>query len=294
MEIHPTQFLDVPTLLESSQPGSRPAWTWYGLGAFVLLVIVSGIGGANPTPIQWVVQALSMLLMMGLFVAMGIVIWLSIKRLRAERQTLQAIEEWMQLRCWSEAAAALNGVLSRPMRTMASRIQALVYLSSVLTRYHRFGDALAVQEYLLKNVHFDPAGDFALKLARAMVMLREDHLVDADRAISELRRLAGRQESGGLALVEIYRDVKTGHPNEAIEVFENRLATMRQQLGMRLADAYGLMAQAYDLLAWTAQAQAAWTDATVLAPASELVRRYPEVESVAAKYSSAVMPTGAG
>ena len=84
---------------------------------------------------------------------------------------------------------------------------------------------------MLENVQLDPNTAHALRLGRAMATVREEHLFDADRAISELRREVGDRDSAGLALIEIYRDVKTGHPAEAIDVFNSRLPALREQLG---------------------------------------------------------------
>jgi hypothetical protein len=163
----------------------------------------------------------------------------------------------------------------------------------VLARYHRFDDAIAVHNHLLEHELVDGGAAFGIRVGRAMAMLREDHLFDADRAISELRRLEGNEETAGLALVEIYRDVKTGHPDEAIDVFETRLPTLRDQLGHRLADAYALVSRAYDLRGREAEARGAWEKATLLAPPIELVRRYPEVAPVAEKYPASPAPAGA-
>src|SRR6476469_6385661 len=127
-----------------------------------------------------------------------------------------------------------------------------------------------------------------------MGMLREDHLFDADRAIADLRRSTRRSEESeqsdassgpgleyaGLALIEIYRDVKTGHPDEAIELFNAKLPILRQQLGHRVGDAYALAARAYDLLGRRDEAQDAYEKATSLSAGSELLRRYPEVAAL--------------
>ena len=123
-------------------------------------------------------------------------------------------------------------------------------------------------------------------------MLREDHLFDADRALAELRRTVASAgvESAGLALVEIYRDVKTGHPDEAVQIFEQRLPVMRDQLGHRVADAYALAARAYDLLGREAEARDAYEKATLLAPPPELSRRYPEVQKLEGRYDPAIAP----
>ena len=107
-------------------------------------------------------------------------------------------------------------------------MQALIFLSSILARYHRFEDAIAVHNHLLETINFDDSTAHGIRLGRAMAMLREDHLVDADRAISELRRTSQGRESAGLALVELYRDVKTGHPTEAIEHFDAALPLFQQ------------------------------------------------------------------
>jgi tetratricopeptide (TPR) repeat protein len=101
---------------------------------------------------------------------------------------------------------------------------------------------------------------------------------------------APQSVSAGLALVEIYRDVKTGHPAEAIELFDATLPAMREQLGHRVADAYALVARAYDLLGREAEAQRHYQKATLLSPPQELHRRYPETASLASKYQPAPAP----
>jgi len=172
------------------------------------------------------------------------------------------------------------------------RSQALIYLGSVLARYHRFDDAIAVFNHLLEHDLLDGGAAHGVRLGRAMAMLGEDHLFDADRALAEVRRTVAQAgvDSAGLALVEIYRDVKTGHPDEAVAIFEARLDVLRDQLGHRVADAYALAARAYDLLGRTTEAQDAYTRATLLAPLVELHRRYPAVQKLEGKYQPAPAP----
>ena len=206
---------------------------------------------------------------------------------------VEAAGELVQLRRWPQAGLVLEQILSRPSPSHLLRSQALMYLATVLARYHRFDDAIAVQNHLLDHALLDRNSAFALRVGRAMAMLREDHLFDADRAISEMRRLEGPEESAGLALVEIYRDVKTGHPDEAIDLFETKLPTLRDQLDHRVADAYALASRAYDLRGRDAEARDAWAKATLLVPPGELVRRYAEVKSIAEKYPASGAPAGA-
>jgi hypothetical protein len=169
-------------------------------------------------------------------------------------------------------------------------VQGLIYLSAVLARYHRYADAITVQEHLLEHVNLQGGAEYALRLGRAMAMLHEERLVDADRAIAELRRVEGSSESAGLALVEIYRDVKTGHPGEAIETFAAKIANLRTQLGHRVADAWALVARAYDMVGRGDLAAEAYTNATSLAPIAELSRKYGEVAALTGKYAPATAP----
>ena len=67
---------------------------------------------------------------------------------------------------------------------------------------------------------------------------------------------------------------------EAIELFHNSIGSMRQQLGHRVADAYMLVAKAYDLLGEKTAAQDHFEKATLLAPVEELFRRYPETATL--------------
>jgi tetratricopeptide (TPR) repeat protein len=87
--------------------------------------------------------------------------------------------------------------------------------------------------------------------------------------------------------------VKTGHPAEAIELFEATLPSLREQLGHRVADAHMLVAKAYDLLNRETEAAKAYENATLLAPPAEIYRRYPETASLAGKYQPAIAPQGA-
>jgi tetratricopeptide (TPR) repeat protein len=175
---------------------------------------------------------------------------------------------------------------------MVGRAQAVLCMAMILARYHRFEEAVAVYDRVLVEVPLDDASAHAVRLGRAMALLSEERLLDADRAIADLRRGSRGMESPGLALLEIYRDVKTGHPQEAIQMFQDRLEVMRKTLGHRLADSWGLAARAYDMLGRTDEAKIAFENATHLAPLVELKRRYPEIGSLAEKFTPAAVPAG--
>ncbi|MEO6437353.1 MAG: tetratricopeptide repeat protein [Tepidisphaeraceae bacterium] len=283
-------FLDVPALIERSEPGQRGGWMGYVLGVVLLLALTSAYISRQSPAHKSAVDVLSKVVTLGLLAGMGLLMPRVVRRQREEMRRLEALEELVQLRRWPEAAGMARDVLSQPARTPQARVQALIYLSSILSRYQRFEEAISVHNHLLETVLFDESTAHGIRLGRAMAMLREDHLVDADGAISELRRMAQGRDSAGLALVELYRDVKTGHPVEAIERFDKSLPVFRQQLGQRTGDAYALLARAHDLLGETDAARAAYEKATLLTNVLELNRRYPEVAKLDGKYGAALMP----
>ena len=291
MECSPP-FLDVPTLLQASEPRPRTPWLHFLIGGFVLTIVLSWLVGhsSQSAQTQDLLESVIAFGLMGFVASITLSGFVSVRRARAEQAAVGAVDELIQLRRWPEAGLLLQSLLSRPARSPLARAQALLFLAMVLARYHRFEDSVSVHDFILGEIPLDDATDHVVRLGRAMAMLREDNLLDADRAISELRRSSRGVESAGLALVEIYRDVKTGHPAEAIEMFEKRRDVLRRQLGHRVADGWALAARAYDLLDRPGDAQAAYQNATVLMPLAELTRRYPEITPLASKYKPAPAP----
>jgi len=263
------------------------------IGGFVLAIILSWwLNHSSPgDQSQEVLQSVIGFGLMGFVGCVMLVGFASVRRVRAEQAAVGAVDELVQLRRWPEAGLMLQTMLSHPARSPLARAQSLLYLAMVLARYHRFEDSVAVHDYILSEIPLDDVTDHAVRLGRAMSLLREDNLLDADRAIAELRRTSRGVESAGLALVEIYRDVKTGHPAEALQMFESRLPAMRRQLSHRVADAWALVARAYDLLNRPQDAQSAYENATLLMPLAELTRRYPEISPLASKYHPAPAPS---
>jgi hypothetical protein len=283
-------FADVKTLLETSRPRPRLDWLAYmAVIAVVSMLAVPMLADRTGSTRETIESLLSMffVLMIG---GMTLNNYFQSRAVRAEMARLEAAEELVQLRRWPQAAMLLQSLLSRPTRSPLARLQALVCLCGVSARFHRFEDVLTITDNLLDELPLDAMGSHMVKLTRAMALLREDRLFDADRAISDLRRFPQASESAGLALVELYRDVKTGHPHEALELFEKKQETIRRQLGHRVADAFVLAAKAHDLLGQTEKAKSAYQSATLLSPMVELHRRYPETSDLSTKYTPAPPP----
>lgn len=283
-------FFDVNRLLASSVPRARGSWGWYGAGVFLLILMLTSYLSGQFPQVQKAIEGFSTLALIAVMGAVIAVSWAAARAMQREQFQLESVEELMQLRRWGEAAALLQTLFSSPMRSVHARLQGLLYLASVLGRYHRFADAIAVYDHILDTMNLDEEGVYGIKMARAMSQLRDDRLFDVDRAINELRRVRGAEESAGLALVEIYRDVKTGHPQEAADLFEQRRSVIRKQLGVRVADAIALAARAHDMLGHGEQAGALYDQATLLVPEAELARRYPEVAPLIGKYRAAAAP----
>lgn len=294
---NPATLPDVPTLIQASRPHPHRIGFAFPIMILLLLSIPFLMGLPRESP------SLGFLVLIPF--AGLIVVNRLLKRfhrsIELERQSVERLEELVQLRQWPQALALATSILSRPMKLEASRLSALAATSSVLIRYHWFESARMIHESLLaEGGQIDPSMRHMIAVARAMTFLREDRLVDADGAMIELRRevnrardIARRAQSGagkeiddqsireidsaGLALLELYRDIKTRHYEEAIELFESKTKMMRDQLSVRVADAWALVACAYNARGRTAEAANAFRNATLLASFVELTRRYPEI-----------------
>lgn len=286
--------LDLPpvaALLQRSEPGRPLPWRWGILTLMVITVFLLNRVDPSAGNRDLVLAFTFSLILLGLVIFSLLSARNVARAQRTELAQLQRADELIQTRRWPEAASLLLALLARPMRTQAARVQALIFFVTVLMRYHRFVEAIEINDYILQNFPIDPISRHGLRVGRAMAMLREDHLVDADRALGELRRESA-DKSAGLSLLEIYRDVKTGHASEAVALFTDRRQSMRQQLGHRLGDAFALIARAYDMLGEDQHAAQHWQWATLLVPSVELARRYPELSAIIGKYPPALTPVG--
>ncbi|MFT3787702.1 MAG: hypothetical protein QM770_16290 [Tepidisphaeraceae bacterium] len=319
MSLSPTTqpFLDPKLLIARSRVLPRAGGRLYLFLVAMLLPLILLLGG-DQNPFAQVLRFALPLACVGLFVLASFSQKSRVESLRREEQSVDALDELIQLRRWPEAAEHAQRILGDAMLQPHRRAQALMLLATLLQRYHRFDDARAVHDYLLDSDEVDlPDGSIvhSIKVARAMAMLREDHLVDADRAITDLRRDVSRArdqvrrarqavaeeagesveaatlragesliESAGVVLIELYRDVKTGHYDEAIETFESKQKSLRDQLGHRVGDAWVLAAKAYEMRGQADRAADAYRRATALVPSVELHRRYPETAELEAKY----------
>jgi tetratricopeptide (TPR) repeat protein len=280
---------DVSGLMDTSRPKPTIRQAGRAILAVWCVTLVGILLGLNAAALQSA----------ALIATLGGSIFLTLAgaALRRENAALDHVEALLALRRTDEAVPLLHGLMSRAMRATENRLRAMLMLGGLLSRLGRTDDAIAVYTELIETEGLAGPGGAAVRTARANEMLRADHLFDADRAINELRRLLDRggvaaemkqfdltltagPDAGalaGLRLLELYRDVKTGHLGEAVDHFEAQLPMLRTGLGHRIANAHALAAIALHQLNRPAEAAARYADATALAPLSELVRRYPEL-----------------
>ncbi len=297
----PVLLPDIRILLQNSQPTRILPIFRPGTGLFFLIaILLIGI-----LPIELPIKILMILLAGGLFCACFIYFWYLIKNQRSENAQLNQIEDQIALKRYPEAASMLQYMMSTPMRTQPNRLRAMFLLGAVLSRMLRFEDALIPFNSLIQDEELVGPAGVAVKLGRAMAMLHSDHLFDADRAISDLRKTIDRPTEGqeftynqsespvmaALRLVELYRDVKTGHADEAVKLFERDQQLLTSGLGHRVGEAYALVAVAYDRMNQSVRAQDCYSSGTALQPAGDMLNLYPELRVLLGKYQPATPPT---
>src|SRR5688500_11515143 len=117
MDPAPPPLLDVPALLESSEPKPRPALFWYALGGFLLIVGISALAQQQSDAMGQVVNVLSAVAMVGLMVGLAAATVVTVRRHRGEQEQVESAGELVQLRRWPEAALVLAMYLSKPARS---------------------------------------------------------------------------------------------------------------------------------------------------------------------------------
>lgn len=300
--VPPAPLGDVPALLDKSRP--RPVLRQAGRALLAIwgVALIGPLFGLNAAALQ----SAAMIATLG-----GSLFLISLgAAMRRENLAVDHVETLLALRRTDAAVPLLHGLMSRPMHGPEHRLRAILLLGATLSRLGRTDDAIHVYGELVDREGLAGPGGATVKTARATEMLRADHLFDADRAINDLRRLLDRggvaaemkqfdatlthgpdpAAMAGLRLLELHRDIKTGHLTEAVDHFTAELPMLRQGLGHRVAEAHALVAVALHQLNRPDEAAARYADATALAPLGELVRKYPELWPLTQAYPATLPP----
>ena len=86
-ELTPIGFLDVPVLLDASQPRPGMPWIWLATATSVGLMIVAAISGNGGNP---VIQLTASALAVGIFLFLPLFMRFAMKQVRAEQSTVAA------------------------------------------------------------------------------------------------------------------------------------------------------------------------------------------------------------
>lgn len=252
----------------------RPAQPFAALmPLFLLAVAIAAIAGL-PAEGGWLEPLIP--------VALGILVIVSLRRAakasqrqREEDDLLRQADEALRLARSEQAASALTRFLARPPMRPGARYQALIFLGGLLNRLGRHADAIKVCEHLLKQARFPQPIDLSIKAMRAFALLRENLLTDAYQAISELRRMAP-EGFGAVTTLDLYHMIKTGHNQDALDLFQKRREQMAAQLSHRSSDGWALAAAAALALRQEQDARTYATNAAILGNVADICARFPE------------------
>lgn len=266
----------------------------------VLLVaaVATAIGfwGTEATgePARLARALMAILVPAGLLAAAGAIGSGLARRLRREQEVVEQADTLLRARRYDAVVWTVLPLLESPMLSPLQRARALGLYVAVLPRFGRYDQAAHMVELMLQDgVPVGMVGP--LRTARIYSLLREDRLVDADRAITELKR-SGREGFTGalLALAEAYRDVRTGHGPDLLVAHAGRRQIVASELGPRVADLYALAAWAALRTGDENGAARFWRRATLVGSADELCERYPEVAGIAARLPVEPVPVELG
>jgi hypothetical protein len=214
--------------------------------------------------------------------------------LRNEERRVAALEDarrrgdsgWLRL--------AISDMLGRSMMSPLNRVRALEVYVHLLSDSGRFEEASETVEGMLADgVPLTMVAP--LRAARVYAMLRDQRLVDADRALSELRRTdpdveLSRQGEALVVLLQLYRDAVTGHGEEALRLLDAKRGVVARQLGVRVAEADALGAHAALSVGRPDEAALLWSRATLLLTPQALLARYPQLQSTSSQLPAAPTP----
>lgn len=217
-------------------------------------------------------------------------VWTRARRHRDAAAQLEQAWEAIHFRDWASAEDPLIRSLQRPMASSSGRLRGLLGLAAVADGEKQFEVARHVLESILRERIADRGLEAFVRAALAHTLLQTDQLRDAVEMLDRLRRedlpapLRARVEC-----TELWRLVRMGQ-DSAVDQAEERRALFRRHLGTRAGCGYGLLAAAYDRAGREEQAAALWRDATLLIRPAELADRFPELRTVASKYTASEWP----
>lgn len=260
--------------LAEHPPQAPAAWLrWVPLGVVLLAVLVSTvIPGALGFLLPWVALA-------------GTIAW-GVKRRKdaadASRRALYA-QELSMLRHHRPALRLAWTLIPELVHRHDEHARTVALLGHLLQTLDADESAVAVYDDLLGRLPDGHPAALTLRLQKATAAFQADELSDGD---AELRRVRGaiREDDPGpigaaYRATRLLQAVRTHHFAEATEMFEHPANSFRA-LGLEAGMAHGLLAYARLRTGDVGGSHRAWSDATCLVPAQELIRRYAPLREI--------------
>jgi len=297
----PPSAQQVQRLLERHGPVQPQRWVGLaflgGIGAAV--VLAAAVPNALTVVLPWLV--------------IGGMIGYTSLRLSQHRKGArlnQQAQEMSLLREYQQALRLLWKVLPRVVRRPGEHSKAVGMLAHDLDAIGCHDAAIVAYDYLIDRMADEHPGRVELRLRKAICLLSENRLADADDALRGARNAVARHEAPPLdawmAYAKLLQDIQTNHDADAVadaaeseQGFVDRL----RPLGMLAAYPHALLSLAGHR--WIARrarleherpgqtpleensglspehvrglAERAWHRATLLMPAEALVSRHPEL-----------------
>jgi len=216
----------------------------------------------------------------------GLLYWILSQRgaLITAQRGVRHVLELTALRRPHDAVSVAWHLIPNLHRWPELHVQGVLLLGANLMTLRQWDAAIEAQTYLLDHLPAQHPTAHLLRAQRAMGLLREDRLADAD---SELRALQRADVDGlTMSIVKLgllMQRVKTHHDADALaEAASDDPHQTFAPIGTEAAYGYGMLALASHRTQQPDQAQRWWHDATMLLPAEHLIDAMPEFAPLAA------------
>ncbi len=215
----------------------------------------------------------------------GLVVWLhGQKRKMFEAQRgVRGVLELTALRRPRDAESVAWHLLPDLQRWPDMHVQGVLLLGANLMALRAWEPAIEAQDYLLDHIPEDHPTAHLLRAQRAMALLHEDRLVDADTEIRALRRapLDDPTAAALAALAELYQQMKTNHHADALAQAEHEDPRRTlAPLGGEAAHGYALIALAAHRSDRPTEAGNWWRAATLLIDPDRLIADMPDLAAL--------------
>ncbi len=291
-------------LIASSRPRRKPT----KLGTFVLigfvLLILSLLASADTEQ----GQLIRLLLSSAILICLGISAVMSVMRRKVLAKCSQQVSDLCLQEKWSQAIEPLRQLLGQPVPLAQIRYQGLLELAGVAEHTGQLEGAAEIYEAIAQEQPHGLLGSLAM-VGKAIVLLKLDHLADADTIIRRLEVSVQSQSLKSLVMLgRLYQQIKTSHYCDALTDSSDKCELARIEMSSKAAYVYALLSLACRHQQISASsdestnnspesggpnAEVLWQQATMLLGPDILVEKFPELSELRQAYPSAPPLPGA-